>query len=45
MDSNVHVTNVAPGPVVTGAGVNALKGDGSKFGVSDNLIAVQRYYR
>ncbi|XP_064397214.1 dehydrogenase/reductase SDR family member 7-like isoform X2 [Halichondria panicea] len=39
LDSNVHVTNVAPGPVVTGAGVNALKGDGSKFGVSDNLIA------
>ena len=33
------MTNVIPGPVVTGAGVNALKGDGTKFGVSDNLIA------
>ena len=39
LGSNVHVTNVIPGPVVTGAGVNALKGDGTKFGVSDNLIA------
>ena len=37
--TNVHVTNVAPGPVVTGAGVNALRGDGTKFGVSDKLIA------
>ena len=45
--TNVHVTNVAPGPVVTGAGVNALRGDGTKFGVSDKLIAsgisVQRW--
>ena len=29
--TNVHVTNVAPGPVVTGAGVNALRGDGTNF--------------
>lgn len=39
LTSNVHVTNVAPGPVVTGAGVNALKADGTKFGISDKLIA------
>ena len=47
LGSNVHVTNIAPGPVVTGAGVNALRGDGTKFGVSDKLIAsgmsVQRW--
>ena len=45
--TNVHVTNVAPGLVVTGVGVNALRGDGTKFGVSDKLIAsgmsVQRW--
>ena len=35
--TNVHVTNVAPGPVVTGEGVNVLCGDGTKFGVSDKL--------
>ena len=29
--TNAHVTNVAPGPVVTGAGVNALRGDGTNF--------------
>ena len=29
--TNVHVTNVAPGPVVTGAEVSALRGDGTNF--------------
>ena len=37
--TNVHVTNVAPGPVVMGAGVNALRGDG----VSDKVIEGLKY--
>ncbi len=33
------MTSVAPGPVVTNVSKNALKGDGTKFGVTDELIA------
>lgn len=47
LESNVHVTNVAPGPVLTNVSKNALIGDGSKFGKTDELIAngmsVKRY--
>ena len=47
LESNVFVTNVAPGPVCTDVSKNALKGDGSKFGRTDKLIAegmpVKRY--
>ncbi len=32
------MTNVAPGPVVTNFFKNILKGDGTKFGVTDELI-------
>ena len=43
----MFVTNVAPGPVCTDVSKNALKGDGSKFGRTDKLIAegmpVKRY--
>ena len=45
----MYVTNVAPGPVVTNVSKNALLGDGSKFGVTDSLIAngmsVKRYMK
>ncbi len=37
--SNVSVTNVFPGPVVTMAGANALTGDGTTVGKNDSLIA------
>ena len=37
----MHVTNVCPGSVVTGAEVNPLQGDGTKFGVSDKFIATE----
>lgn len=36
---NVHVTNVLPGPVITNAGANALREDGTVVGVNDKLIA------
>ncbi len=36
--NNVFVTNVVPGPVITNVGVNALKADGSTFGVTDGLV-------
>jgi short-subunit dehydrogenase len=31
LGNNIHVTNVAPGPVQTNVASNALKGDGSMF--------------
>ena len=37
--SNVSVTNVFPGPVITMAGANALTGDGTIVGKNDSLIA------
>lgn len=47
LESNVHVTNVAPGPVLTNVAKNALKGDGSKYDRTDKIIAegmpVERY--
>ena len=36
---NVFVTNVAPGPVQTQAGANAVTADGTPVGFSDKLIA------
>jgi short-subunit dehydrogenase len=39
LKSNVHVTNIAPGPVQTNVSKNALKGDGSAFGRTDHTIA------
>ena len=36
--SNVFVTNVAPGPIVTNAGVNALQADGTTFGVEEKFL-------
>ena len=41
--TRVHVTNVAPGPVVMGAGVNALRGDGTNFEAHCQSIVVQRW--
>ena len=35
--SNVYVTNVAPGPIITNADVNALLADGSRY---ENLGSV-----
>ena len=38
-DTNVHVTNVCPGPVRTAVSENSLLHDGSRHGVTDDLIA------
>ena len=37
--SNVHITNVLPGPVATQVAANALTADGSKFGTTDDIVA------
>ena len=37
--NNIFVTNILPGPVRTNVSVNALQGDGSQFGETDNFIA------
>ena len=46
--SNVFVTSVAPGPVVTNAGVNALQADGTTFSNHEKFLTtgmtVQRYH-
>lgn len=36
---NVFVTNVVPGPVKTQAGSNAVTGDGTPVGFTDQLVA------
>ena len=37
--SNVYVTNVAPGPIITNADVNALLADGSRYGVGEKFLS------
>ena len=37
--TNVHVTNVCPGPVRTAVSENALLADGSRHGASDVYVA------
>ena len=37
--TNVHVTNVVPGPVITNADTNALLADGSRYGVEEKFLS------
>ena len=36
---NIHITNVCPGPIKTAVSENALTSAGTKFGVTDSMIA------
>ena len=38
LDSNVAVTNVCPGPVITDVDVNSLRGSGETHGREDAMI-------